>query len=224
MVGAGLAGLAAARELRAAGRDAIVLEARDRVGGRTLNEPIGDDKVVELGAQWVGPTQDRVLALIRELGLETFPTWAKGKNIFERGGKLGRYAGTIPRANPVGLAEVGVAMKRLNSDGGQGAAARPRGRRRRRPAGTRRPSRPGCGATSAPRSPATSCGSRSSASGPPSPRDVSLLHVLFYIRSAGSLEILTDTEGGAQQDRIVGGSQLISLRMAEQLGPTVVEL
>ena len=56
------------------------------------------------------------------------------------------------------------------------------------------------------------------------PEDVSLLHVLFYIRSAGSLEILTDTEGGAQQDRIVGGSQLISLRMAEQLGAAVVEL
>ena len=50
------------------------------------------------------------------------------------------------------------------------------------------------------------------------PRDVSLLHVLFYIRSAGSIEILTDTEGGAQQDRVVGGTQLISLRMAEELG------
>ena len=62
-----------ARSARPA-RDAIVLEARDRVGGRTLNEPIGDDKVVEIGAQWVGPTQDRVLALIGELGLETFPT------------------------------------------------------------------------------------------------------------------------------------------------------
>ena len=56
------------------------------------------------------------------------------------------------------------------------------------------------------------------------PRDLSLLHVLFYIRSAGSLEILTDAEGGAQQDRVVGGTQLISLRMAEQLGSTVVEL
>jgi monoamine oxidase len=56
------------------------------------------------------------------------------------------------------------------------------------------------------------------------PEDVSLLHVLFYIRSAGTLEILTDTEGGAQQDRIVGGSQLISLRMAEELGEGVVEL
>src|SRR5215208_2448391 len=91
VVGAGLAGLAAARELRAAGRDVVVLEARDRVGGRTLNEPIGDGKVVEIGAQWVGPTQDRVIALIGELGLETFPTYVAGKNVFERGGNLSRY-------------------------------------------------------------------------------------------------------------------------------------
>ena len=56
------------------------------------------------------------------------------------------------------------------------------------------------------------------------PEDVSLLHVLFYIRSAGSLEILTDAEGGAQQDRVVGGTQLISLGIAEELGPAVVEL
>ena len=50
------------------------------------------------------------------------------------------------------------------------------------------------------------------------PEDISLLHVLFYIHSAGSLEMLFDTEGGAQQDRFVGGSQLIPIRMAEALG------
>ena len=50
------------------------------------------------------------------------------------------------------------------------------------------------------------------------PEDMSLLHVLFYIHSAGSLELLFDTEGGAQQDRFVGGSQLIPIRMAEELG------
>ena len=50
------------------------------------------------------------------------------------------------------------------------------------------------------------------------PEDMSLLHVLFYIHSAGALELLFDTEGGAQQDRFVGGSQRISLRMAEELG------
>src|SRR5918999_6235238 len=114
VVGAGLAGLVAARKVAAADLDVVVLEARDRVGGRTLNESIGDGKVVELGAQWVGPTQDRVLKLIGELGLETFPTHTAGKNVFERRGRLSRYAGTIPRTNPVGLAEVGLLMRRLN--------------------------------------------------------------------------------------------------------------
>jgi monoamine oxidase len=53
------------------------------------------------------------------------------------------------------------------------------------------------------------------------PRDLSLLHVLFYVSSAGSLELLLDTEGGAQQDRVVGGTQLISIRMAEALGNAI---
>ncbi len=220
VVGAGLAGLAAARALRAAGRTVVVLEARDRVGGRTLNEPIGAGKVVEIGAQWVGPTQDRINGLIAELGLETFPTHAAGTNLFERGGKIGRYEGTIPKVNPVGLAEVGIVLKRLNSM----AAAVPPEAPWLAPKATawdgqtfeswmRRNVRTGVardilrlaiiGVWAA------------------EPRDVSLLHVLFYIRSAGSIEMLIDTEGGAQQDRVVGGSQLISIRMAEQLGEAV---
>jgi monoamine oxidase len=69
VVGAGLAGLTAARDLQRAGLRVLVLEARDRVGGRTLNQPIAPNVVVEVGGQWVGPGQDRVLALIAELGL-----------------------------------------------------------------------------------------------------------------------------------------------------------
>ena len=223
VVGAGLAGLAAARALAAAGRSVVVCEARDRVGGRTLNEPIGDGKVVELGAQWVGPTQDRVNGLIAELGLETFPTHSAGTNLFERGGRIGRYEGTIPKVNPLGLAEVGIVLKRLNA---MAATVPPEAPWSAPKAGSwdgqtfeswmRRNVRTGVardilrlaiiGVWAA------------------EPRDVSLLHVLFYIRSAGSIEILTDTEGGAQQDRVVGGTQLISLRMAEQLGDGVVEL
>src|SRR4029079_14977782 len=68
VVGAGLAGLTAARALRAAGRSVVVLEARDRVGGRTLNHDIGDGKVVEVGGQWVGPTQDPLDPLAGEAG------------------------------------------------------------------------------------------------------------------------------------------------------------
>ena len=65
IVGAGLAGLVAARDARAGGASVAVLEARDRVGGRTLNEPIGDGKVVEVGGQWIGPSQHRMAALAR---------------------------------------------------------------------------------------------------------------------------------------------------------------
>ena len=117
-----------------------------------------------------------------------------------------------------------MALKRLNLDGGQGAARRPVASRRRPPAGTRRRSRRWMRRNV--RTEVARDILRLAIIGvwAAEPRDVSLLHVLFYIRSAGSLEILTDTEGGAQQDRIVGGSQLISLRMAEQLGSTVVEL
>ena len=178
---------------------------------------------MEIGAQWVGPTQDRVLALIAELGLETFPTYSTGRNIFERGGKISHYSGTIPRTNPFGLAEVGIAMKRLNLM----AAKVPPESPWTAPSARRWDSE--TFATWMRRNVRTAVARdimRLAIIGvwAAEPEDVSLLHVLFYIRSAGTLEILTDTEGGAQQDRVVGGTQLISLRMAEELGEGVVAL
>src|SRR3954462_1021383 len=113
VVGAGLAGLTAAREIQRAGKTAIVLEARDRVGGRTLNEPIGDGKVVEVGGQWIGPGQDRIAALARELGVGTFPTPSAGQNVIEFHGKLRRYRGTIPRIGPHVLADVAQAQLKI---------------------------------------------------------------------------------------------------------------
>ena len=56
VVGAGLAGLSAARRLVASGVEVEVLEARERVGGRTLNHVFADGTIVEVGGQWVGPT------------------------------------------------------------------------------------------------------------------------------------------------------------------------
>ena len=117
VVGAGLAGLTAARRLTQAGRTVVVLEARERVGGRTLNHTFANGAVVELGGQWVGPTQDRVLALLAELGIATFPTFDRGDNLVVLGEHRApkRFKGDTFGLPPHVLVDVGVAQRRLES-------------------------------------------------------------------------------------------------------------
>jgi len=217
VIGAGLAGLSAARAAAAAGASVVVVEARDRVGGRVLNEDIGGGNVVEVGGQWIGPTQDRLAALAAKLGVETFPTHGEGENVIEYGGRLRRYRGTIPRINPVVLLDLERAQRRLNRmarrvpleapweapDAAQldGQTAATWMRRNLVTRGGRMLLELGIEAVWAAQ-----------------PEDMSLLHVLFYVHSAGGLEMLFDTEGGAQQDRFVGGSQRIPILMAQELG------
>jgi monoamine oxidase len=217
VIGAGLAGLSAARAATTAGASVVVVEARDRVGGRVLNEDIGGGNVVEVGAQWIGPTQDRLAALAAKLDVETFPTYGEGENVIEYGGRLRRYRGTIPRINPVVLLDVERAQRRLNR----------MARRVPLDAPWEAPDAPALdGQTAATwmrRNLATRAGRMLLELGieavwAAQPEDMSLLHVLFYIHSAGSLEMLFDTEGGAQQDRFVGGSQRIPILMAQELG------
>jgi monoamine oxidase len=217
VVGAGLAGLAAARALTARGASVVVLEARDRVGGRLLNHDIGEGKVVEVGGQWIGPTQDRLAALARELGVETFPTHAEGDNLLEYAGSVRRYKGTIPRINPAVLVDVEQAQRRLN----RLARKVPLDAPWETPKAAKLDGQ--TAATWMHRNMATRSGRMLLELGVEAvwaaqPEELSLLHVLFYIHSAGSLELLFDTDGGAQQDRFVGGSQLLALRMAEELG------
>ena len=223
VVGAGLAGLTAARDLTAAGRSVLVLEARDRVGGRVVNMDIGDGKVVEMGGQWAGPTQDRVLALAAELGVGTFPTNDTGKKVLHFNGKRGTYSGAIPRINPLVLADIGRAQVRLESlaktvptdapwtaaraDQWDGQTFGTWIRRNTVTRGARSLLALGAEAVFA-----------------AEPGDLSLLHVLFYSHSGGSFQRLIDTTGGAQQDRFAGGSALIASRLADQLGAATVRL
>jgi monoamine oxidase len=217
VVGAGLAGLTAAREATGSGASVVVVEARDRVGGRVLNHDIGGGAVVEVGGQWIGPTQDRLAALAKELSVETFPTFGEGENVIEYSGSLRRYTGTIPRINPLVLLDVERAQRKLNRLARRVPLAAPwdapdAAKLDRQTAAT------WLGRNLATRPGRALLELGIEAVWAAQPEDLSLLHLLFYIHSAGSLELLFDTEGGAQQDRFVGGSQLVALRMAEQLG------
>ena len=222
VVGAGLAGLSAARSLESSGHSVVVLEARERVGGRTFNGTTADGTVVELGGQWVGPTQDRVLALADELDLERFPTYNGGENlVFYRGGTA-RYRGAIPKLPAPVLADVGQAQFRLDRMARRVPLDAPWQakragdwdaqtvetwlRRNMRTSGGRGMLRLGVRAVFA-----------------AEPADLSLLHFLFYSHSGGLLDRLFNVKDGAQEERIVGGSQLLALRLAERLaGPVVL--
>ena len=122
VVGAGLAGLSAARSLRASGCDVAVVEARDRVGGRVLNHRLPGGEVIEIGGQWIGPQQLRINKLVAELGLETFPTYDTGENLLDLDGKVKHYTGEIPPLPKAALVDLGQSQLRFDRLGEAGAA------------------------------------------------------------------------------------------------------
>lgn len=227
VVGAGLSGLVATRELAARGVDVLCVEARDRVGGRLLNHELRSGEVIEAGGAFVGPTQDHVLALLDELGLETFMEYNEGNSVYISS-LTGRqeYSGTVP-PDPTILADAAILLQRIDMMAAEIDVAAPwahpsalewdamsLGEFIRRNAVNAAGignlikcwTQPGFGAD---------------------PDELSLLFVLWYVACSGNEENVgtfsrnSDTANGAQERRIVGGSQLIPLRLAKRLGDAV---
>jgi monoamine oxidase len=232
VVGAGLAGLTAARNIVKAGRSVVVLEARDRVGGRVLNHALANGAYSELGAMFIGPTQDRIKALATDVGVGTFPTYNIGNNVFWANGRREEYPNNTPLGSappdPVVAGDIAAAVSLLDQMSQDVPVDKPwesphaeEWDRQTLDTWLREHTSGSdefMALTSAATEAIFGC----------EPRELSLLYTLFYIAASGNeqnpgtFERNFDTTAGAQESRFVGGAQTVPLRVASQLGSRVV--
>ncbi|MFE2226111.1 flavin monoamine oxidase family protein [Streptomyces kronopolitis] len=218
IVGAGLAGLTAATELVAAGKEVTVLEARDRVGGRTHGIEVSPGQWADAGAAYLGTRHTELKALIDRLGLSTVPTTTEGQSRFSLGGGPHSSQGRFPPLSAVALGELFDLLDDVTR--------------------TVRADAPWL-TPDAERLDGLSAAEwvEQHVSHPDArlffplflgemmaadPADVSVLHMAFYLRSGGGIRYLNAFAGGAQEDRVDGGAHRLSELLAAKLGDRVL--
>ena len=213
IIGAGYAGLTAARELIKSNKNILLLEARERVGGRVFTKTLENGSYVDLGGAWIGPTQDKIYALANEFGVETFKTFDEGKSTQLFKGKVKRYKGLIPPLPIPSLLSLDMAIKKMNKLSKTVNLQKP----------WETPNAKYFDSMTL----ATWMQKQMSfetarvffkiaaeAIWAADPSEISMLHAMFYTKSCGDLDMLMNIKGGAQEERLVGGASQPALRLA----------
>jgi monoamine oxidase len=229
VVGGGISGLMAARKVHQAGRSVLVLEARDRVGGRVLNHELRNGSVIESGGAFVGPTQEHIQRLAKELGVKTFKEYVKGNNIYVKqtpaGGQAIPYTGTIP-PDPTILPDAGQLQERIDQMAAEIDVSAPWSHPKAEEWDSTSFDTWVRQQTANPQVRDLLLCYTQAAFGADG-MDFSLLFLVWYIacsgdeKNVGTFERSSGTPDAAQDSRFVGGSQLVPLRMAHQLGKRV---
>ena len=213
IIGAGFSGIAAARKLRQAKKSFIVLEARDRIGGRVYTKSLADDLYVDLGGQWIGPNQTRMYELCKEYGVEYFETFDEGSNIIDLNEKIKTYKGIIPKMDILSLLNLDWVLRKLERMAKSIPLQSPWSHTKARLYDQ----------TSMDAFLVKNCHTQACLSVmriaaqtifAANLESLSLLHTLFYIKSGTNLNTLINVKNGAQQHRLVGGMQPLLEKMA----------
>jgi len=221
VVGGGPSGLTAARELMRQGVDVVVLEARDRVGGRTHSQDLANGVTIDIGGQWVAPSQHRVLKLASELNLGIFPTYEDGEGVILNEGELTLFSTTADVDDEVVNSDIARGREKLEAL----AASIPLEAPWEHPDAKALDrityadwieqnletdlgkwlfnfNAPGVFSVDA--------------------SELSMLHVAFYFGAGGGFKVVTGTRGGGQDSRFHKGMQQLSIGMANELGSRIL--
>ncbi|MFL5779941.1 MAG: flavin monoamine oxidase family protein [Thermoleophilaceae bacterium] len=232
VAGAGYAGLTAARELVRRGHSVVVLEARERVGGRVVNKELGGGVFTERGGTFIGPTQTRIKALADEVGVGTFPMYDEGNDVWMADGHRFEWSDTGPTGtappDPRVIGDAAQVIYKLDQLSKQVPVHAP-WTAAKADEWDRKTLRDFVLANSSgnPRFRKLVNVALRAQMGAEM-REVSLLFTLLFIAQSGdaghpgSFERNFNTRGGAQQDRFHGGSAQVGLRVAKQLGDRIV--